>query len=291
MGRAPCSPGCRDHDLVSLGAVFMWCGVLVASVGLATRAWIIRDGGTEANGIYQAAWMISGVFAGFILQAMGADFFPRLTAVANDHSVVNRLVNEQTEVGILLALPGLLATLVFAPWAIRLFYTGKFLEASELLPWFVLGIFGRVVSWPMGFIQMAKGDSRMYAASQTAANVLLLLLTWLGLRWGQLLGLAVAFALFYGMYIVEVRWIAGWMTGFRWSSSVRRLLLQSGAAISASFAIAELLPPVAVMVMGGLLVLVVSYLCLVRLTVRLGPSHRISRLVARLLTDRATGAN
>ena len=117
--------------LVSLGVAFMWSAVMVAGVGLMTRAWIVRDFGTEANGIYQAAWGISGVFAGFVLQAMGADFYPRLTAVSNDDLEVNRLVNEQTEVGVLLALPGLLATLVFAPWVIRLFYSAKFLEAGS----------------------------------------------------------------------------------------------------------------------------------------------------------------
>jgi PST family polysaccharide transporter len=277
--------------LVSLGSAFMWCGVLAAGVALATRAWIVRDFGPQANGIYQAAWAISGVFAGFILQAMGADFYPRLTAAAKDNSDVNRLANEQTEAGILLALPGLLATLVFAPWAIRLFYTGKFLEASELLPWFVLGIFGKVVSWPLAYIQAAKGNSRLYATSETAAMAMLLLLTWLGLRWLQVPGVAVAYALLVGIYAVQVRWIAGWLTGFRWSSSARRLVLESAAAVMLAFGIPKLLPPVAAAAAGGLLVLVASYLCLCRLTVCLGPSHRISRLVARFCTVRGTGAN
>jgi len=267
--------------LVSLGVAFMWSGVLVAGVGLATRAWIVRDFGTEANGIYQAAWGISGVFAGFILQAMGTDFYPRLTAVAKDNSEVNRLVNEQTEVGILLALPGLLATLVFAPWAIRLFYTAKFLEAGELLPWFVLGIFGKVLSWPLGFIQLAKGASSTFAATETLFGALLLLLTWLGLRWWQVPGVAVAFALLYGVYVVGMRWVAGWLSGFRWSSSVRRLLFQSAAAVIAAFAIANLFPPQVTAVGGGLLLLAATYLCLVRLTARLGPEHRISRFAAR----------
>jgi PST family polysaccharide transporter len=64
---------------------------------------------------------------------MGADYYPRLTGVAHDHAAVNRLVNEQTEIGLLLAVPGLLATLALAPWIIRLFYTSEFLPAVELL--------------------------------------------------------------------------------------------------------------------------------------------------------------
>lgn len=65
-------------------------------------------------GIYQAAWALSGLFAGFVLGAMGTDFYPRLTALIRDREAAVRAVNEQTEIGILLAVPWLLATLAFA---------------------------------------------------------------------------------------------------------------------------------------------------------------------------------
>ena len=45
------------------------------------------------------------MYVGFILQAMGSDFYPRLTAVADDHAECNRLVNEQAQIGLLLAGP------------------------------------------------------------------------------------------------------------------------------------------------------------------------------------------
>jgi antigen flippase len=274
--------------LVSLGVAFVWSGLLGTGVALATRSWIVRDLGIDANGIYQAAWGLSGVFAGFILQAMGADFYPRLTAVAHDNTALNRMVNEQTEIGILLALPGLLATLVFAPWAILIFYTSKFVAAGGLLPWFVLGIFGRVVSWPMGYIQLVKGASRTWVVLETIFAALMLLLTWVGLRYWQLPGVSVAFALLYGMLVVGNRWIAGRLSGFMWLGTVRRLLLQSAAAISAALAISKLLPPLLAGVSGGLLLIASSYLCLLRIITLLGPNHRISKLVANIYIGRMT---
>ena len=72
---------------------------------------------------------------GFILQAMAADFYPRLTSSAGDNTACNRLVNEQTLVGLLLAGPGVLATLTFAPLVISLFYTAKFGAAVGILRW------------------------------------------------------------------------------------------------------------------------------------------------------------
>lgn len=103
-----------------------------------------------ANGLYRAAGAISGVFAGFILLATGMYFYPRLTAAAQDNALVNRLVNEQTEAGILLALPGLLATIVFISWIISLLRSRAFHEAAELLPSFVLSVSAYLGVWFLG---------------------------------------------------------------------------------------------------------------------------------------------
>lgn len=44
--------------------------------------------GLEANGIYQAAWGLSGMLAGFILGAMGTDFYRIHAAIALARPVV-----------------------------------------------------------------------------------------------------------------------------------------------------------------------------------------------------------
>jgi PST family polysaccharide transporter len=272
----------ESRHLISLGLAFMWSALLVAAVGLATRALIVRNFGIDANGIYQAAWGISGVFAGFILSAMGTDFYPRLTAVARDNAEVNRLVNEQAEVGILLALPGLLGTLVFSPLVIRIFYSAKFVDAADLLPWFVLGIFGRVISWPLSYIQLAKGAARWFAASETSFNALQLALIWLGVRWIGLGGVAIAFATAYGAYALVVLWVAGRLSKFRWSKPVLHLLLTSGLAVSVTFVLVKIAPGIVVNLVGGIIVIASTYYCLRQICYRLGPQHRITRMIRRL---------
>ena len=44
-----------------------------------------------------------------MLTAMGTDFLPRLTAASHDNATMNPLVNEQTEMGIVIAIPGVVA--------------------------------------------------------------------------------------------------------------------------------------------------------------------------------------
>ena len=272
----------ESRRLISLGLAFMWSGLLTAGVAMTAQSLIFRTLGSDANGIYQAAWGLSGIFAGFILNAMGADFYPRLTAVAHDNDHVNRLVNEQTEIGLLLALPGLLGTLVFAPWIIRIFYTARFDQAADLLPLFVLGIFGRVISWPLGFIQLAKGASRWFAATETAVNALHIVLIWLGLRWFGLPGVALAFAILYASHTLGTRWVATRLSHFRWSFSAKRLLTIGTLLVAATFGMMKLAPELPAVVIGALVSIGSGCYCLREITSRLGPGHRVCRMVLRL---------
>ncbi|MGD0101397.1 MAG: O-antigen translocase [Acidobacteriota bacterium] len=270
------------RHLLTLGLGFMWSALLMAGVGLAARALVVRDFGIDANGIYQAAWGVSGVFAGFILTAMGTDFYPRLTAAAGDNAEVNRLVNEQSEVGILLALPGLLGTLVFSPLVIRIFYSAKFMDAADLLPWFVLGIFGRVISWPLGFIQLARSAVRWFIITETSFNFLYLVLIWVGAGWIGLRGTAIAFAIVYGVYTLGMTWVAGRISQFRWSKAVLRLFLTAGLAVAVTFGLVTIAPRIVAELAGAVIVIASTFFCIRQILHRLGPQHRITQIISRL---------
>lgn len=268
--------------LLGLGLAFSWAALLAALVGLAVRALIVRDLGLDANGIYQAAWGLSGAFAGFVLGAMGTDFYPRLTAAVGNHPEANRLVNEQTEVGVLLALPGLIGTLVFAPWVMQIFYSAKFVSGAELLPWFVLGIFGRVVSFPMGYVLLAKGASGWFALSETIASGLLLALSLVLLRTHGLVGTAYAFAILYGFHCLGMAWVSHHLTGFRWSRSALRILGLALLLVVAGLATQHWLPPALCLAVGAVLTAVSGLASLRGIAARLGCHHRLVRAVCRI---------
>ena len=264
--------------LAGLGMAFMWSGLLIAGLDMATRSLVTRELGIEAAGLYQAAWAISGLFASFILSAMGADFYPRLTGVIHDHTLASSTVNEQTEIGLLLALPGLLGTLAFAPWMMEVFYTKQFVPGSALLPWFVLGIFGRVVSWPMGFIQLAKGASRWFIVTETIfVGFQLGMLLWTLPRFG-LVGVAYTFAITYFLYTLAMLWVAKVLIGFSWSAGVKKLLLLSGLFVLAGFGIRFAAAGWTGILAGGAVTLAGSILSIRGLSARLGADHRLVRV-------------
>ena len=166
-------------SLLGLGLAFMASGFLMMGAAYAVRLMLIRHEGLEAAGLYQAAWTIGGMYVGFVLQAMGADFYPRLVAASKDNAQCNRLVNEQAQVSLLLGGCGVLATLTFAPWIVTLLYSSDFEAGTDVLRWVTLGMAMRVITWPVGYILVAKGERTLFVAADLAWAIVNIGLTWL----------------------------------------------------------------------------------------------------------------
>jgi enterobacterial common antigen flippase len=208
--------------LLKLGSAFMASGFLTMGVAYAVRITVLRRIGLEATGLYQSAWTVGGLYVGVILGAMGADFYPRLTASIHNKEQANRLVNEQTLVGVLLAGPGVLATLTFAPLVIALLYSAKFGAAVGVLRWICLGTMLQVITWPMGFIIVAKGRLGLFFFSELAWAIVAASLAWVCVKFYGLSGAGIAF---FGSYIfhgILTYPIARWLTGFQWSAACKQ---------------------------------------------------------------------
>jgi antigen flippase len=244
--------------LLKLGFVFMASGLMLVGSAYAIRLIVLQNVGFAAAGLYQSAWALGGLYVGFILQAMGADFYPRLTANANDNVVCNRLVNEQARVGLLLAGPGAIATLTFAPAVIAVFYTANFAPAVGVLRWICLGAALRSITWPMGFIIVAKGKKTIYFWSDLICTVVYIALAFVCVRRFGLNGAGIAF---FGLYIFHGALtypIVHRLSGFRWSVENRRTGLLFFLSISAVFCGFYVLPFVWAVCLGAVGVLVSS---------------------------------
>ena len=213
---------CRT--LVRLGAPFMVSALVVTFGQLAVRTLVQSELGANALGHFQAAWMISMTYIGFVLGAMATDYYPRLTATIHDHATVNRLVNEQTEVALLLAGPIFLPMIGLAPWVIELLYSNSFHAAADVLSWLVLGDILKLASWPLGFIILAAGDGRTFMLTEFLAAGVFVLLTWLVLPLMGVVGTGMAFVGMYMVYLPMVYWLARRKTGFRWVATVWQLV-------------------------------------------------------------------
>ncbi len=241
--------------LLKLGFAFMASGMLMMGASYAVRTIVLRSEGLDAAGFYSAAWTLGGLYVGIILQAMGADFYPRLVGAANDDLTGNRLVNEQTQVSLLLAGPGVIATIVFAPLVLTLFYSAKFADAVEVLRWICLGIALRVITWPIGYIIVAKNRRLIFLFAEIAWTVVNVGLTWLCVARFGLEGAGIAFFASYVFHGLMIYAIVRKLSGFRWSAANIKIGLIFIASIGVSFAGFYVLPPLTATLLGGTILL------------------------------------
>lgn len=190
----------RGLSLVAHGTPFMLSVFALSASVLLVRAFTAENLGGEALGYFAATWIISSTYVGYVLQAMGADYFPRLSAAADDGTQAARLVNEQLETAVILATPILLATLATAPWLLQIAYSGAFRDAADLLRWQILGDLFKILAWPLSMLLLAKRRSLTYflveaGAAMSFAGFVFLTIDRLGL-----LSAGVGYAAMYLLY-------------------------------------------------------------------------------------------
>lgn len=214
----------NSKSMAKLGISFMG-GALAGLLGtFLIKIFIIRSINLEAAGIYQAAVAISGLFIGVVLQAMGKDFYPRLTAVAGNRIDEIKIINEQTEIGMMLSAPGLLLTLAFAPFAIDILYTHEYAQAFSILQWMILGVYVRTASWPIGYLFIARGYAKLFFIVQVVSNIVHLALIYFLVKYYSLLGTGIAFFGMYLIHLIYMFFIARYVNSFKWSTEVKKYL-------------------------------------------------------------------
>jgi PST family polysaccharide transporter len=269
------------RSLLRLGLVFLSSGLMTAGALFLLRVFVTRQEGVYGAGQFQAANALAMVYVGFVLQAMGTDFYPRLTAVAHDNRRCNQLVNEQAEISILLALPGVLATLALAPWVIRIFYSSKFDKAAEILCWQLAGMFLRVNSWPMAFIVPAKGRAAALFGTDFAAYSIYVALGWVGLKFFGLPGAGMAFLGLYAFYFCMIYAVVRRMSGFRLSPANVRLSLLGVATVAITLCARLTLAEPWATTTGFVLALATG-LYTIRTLIRLVGMEKINRYMRRI---------
>lgn len=269
--------GARLRPLVRLGAAFVLSGAVNMLGQLAVRGIVQRSLGADALGHFQAAWDIGTVYLGFVAGAMATDYYPRLAATMGDARAATRLVNEQTEVALLLSGPALLALLGTAPWVIHLLYSPEFAPAADILRWQLLGDVLKVMSWPLGFVLLAAGAGKTFVVAETLGIGVFVAATALGIKPLGVIATGWGFLIMYVCYLPFVYAMARAQMGFHWHRAVWRQALALFLAAAVVSALGHL---------SGALSAVVGIASAIVFGV-----HALSRLTSKTTQDAGTDTN
>jgi PST family polysaccharide transporter len=230
IGKAPSAPASLTK-LAGQWRMFLVLGlpIVVSSlVGMAVTVWVQAHIKTElglaALGFYVASNTIASQYSSLVLTAMMGDYFPRLSGVIHDRAAARDLVNQQTEVVILLAGPLILGIFAFAPLVISLLYSSEFVPAANVLRWQAIGTLFIVIGWPMSFILLAAGAGRAYFVTAVVPVVVMAGATWLLMDRYGLDGAGMGYFAAYLVYLPLQFALAAPQIGFFWNAAVWRAL-------------------------------------------------------------------
>lgn len=161
----------------------------------------------EILGLFEVSSVILISYVGLVFSAMGTDFYPRLTSIQNDNLKVKELVNDQIEIGLLLITPAITFLYLVAPFLIQLLYTKEFLGVVLILKAALFAVIIKAIIWPLGFIILAKGETKLYFKQEIISDLFLLISTIVLYHFFGLVGIGIAsFVQFscYAFYILPV---------------------------------------------------------------------------------------
>lgn len=223
------------------------------------KAYITRHIGIDAAGLFQSAWAITNIYLGLILRSMGSDFFPRLSAIANDRFQIRKLVNEQSYVVLIVASPIIVGMLLFSNIAISVLYSSEFAYADTVLRWQVLGTFFKVLSWPMAFIMLAKNRGFVYLFSEILFYVVYLSSAYFLYPIYGLDAVGIAYLIAYIVYLPMVFIISNKLSDFVWNKSLIGMIAINLPLIVGAFFLSRYLSGT-IFLLSGIILLIVSVL-------------------------------
>lgn len=229
----------KGKDMLHLGLVLSVTGIITLSATYALQIYIRYIGGLDEVGYYTAGFLIINAYVGMVFNAMGTDYFPRLSAIHTDNAKVQIAVRNQATIAILLITPIITTFFIAAPLVVKILYSKEFLVILGLISWGVLGMAFKAVSWSVGYVILAKGDSRIFVKTSICFNILMLGMNATGYYFYGLTGLGISVLMYYIIHFVSLLIITKIFYGLQFQNTFYKLFIQcvllSGMAFACTF--------------------------------------------------------
>ena len=192
------------NDMMKMGFLFSINGMISLISSYVIRIYINKYGGVDEVGLYVAGFTIINMYVGMIFSAMQTSYFPKLSSISSDIIKSKELINQQSEMVMLIISPILSFFLIYINWIIIIFYSGKFVGVNEMLNWAALGMYLKSASWALAIILIAKGEKKLYFWNELITSIYMFLINIFGYRFFGLEGLGISFFVGYLIYFVQI---------------------------------------------------------------------------------------
>lgn len=244
----------EGKGMLKMGLTLSLSSLSALGVSYLVRIYIGNTGSVADVGLYTAGFAIISAYVGLVFKAMGTDYYPRLSGVAQDNDKSTKLINQQAEIAILILGPILTVFLILINWIVIVLYSSKFVGINGMIHYAALGIYFKAVSWAIAFVFITKGSSRIFFWNELLANIYMLILNLSGYYFFGLDGLGVSFLVGYLFYLVQVFFIAKSRYRFSFTREFYKIFIPQLALGILCFSCMKLIPQPWAYIAGALLI-------------------------------------
>jgi len=218
--------------MVRLGVAYVLAAIAGSLSALAIPALLLKFGSFDDVGLYRGGYGLMVTYGGMVFVAVEADYFPRLSSVNDDAVRLNKVINQQIEVCLLLMSPFLIVFMLLMPLVVRLLYSSDFLVVVDMAVCATFYMFFRALSVPVAYTALAKGDSLTYLLMEVIYDIVVVgLIAWGYLTWGLVgTGVALSLAGLFDWGLIGVSY--HYKYGFRLSEMALRLALSQFVCVA-----------------------------------------------------------
>ena len=195
----------EGKSIIKLGIMLTLSGLLTLLASYIIQIYVGKNGGLTEVGFYNAGFTLLNSYVGIVFTVMSTDYFPKLSSVCNDNNKIRESVTEQAYMSVIIITPIIILFLAFVPLIIKILYTSKFFSIIPMVCFGMLAMLFRAVSWSMGYVLIAKGDSRIFIKTAFGFNFLSVILNIGGYYFYGLQGLGLSFLIYYLIHLIALK--------------------------------------------------------------------------------------
>ncbi len=215
----------EGKDMLYMGLMLSSSLIITQIASYVIRIYIRYEGGLDQVGLYLAGFAIINSYVGMVFTAMATEFYPRLSSVANDLTKSTKVINQQSEITILILAPIMILFISYADFGVKMLYTDQFMGVNKMLQWAALGMLFKGASFPIAHIFLAKGASKLFFLNETIANIYILFFNVVGYKYAGLQGVGLSFLLGYFLYYIQVFVVAKKVYDYKCENSFIYILI------------------------------------------------------------------
>lgn len=268
----------EGKNMITLGFMISLSVLVSLLMAYILRIYIGTIGGLEQVGFYTAGFIIINTYVGLIFNAMGKDYFPRLSSVAKNNKLCIQVINQQAEIALLIIAPIIIIFLIFIKWIVIILYSDKFLPVIDMIHWAALGMLFKTASWSIAYIFLAKGVSKLFFLNDLISSIYLLIFNMTGYYFWGLNGLGMSFLLSYFVYLFQVFLVTKKKYGFNFDPPFKKIFIIQFSLCVFSFIIMKLINEPYTYPIGLILFIASSYYSYFEIDKRVGLKIKVIEL-------------